>query len=103
MNKIVVNRCFGGYYSLSKEAVQWLLENGNEGTKNEVAKYEDGAFSCNRHNQDLVRCVETLGERANGECAKLEIKHIEGNQYRITEYDGYESVETPESIEWTTI
>lgn len=102
MNKIVVNRCFGGY-SLSKEAVQWLLENGNEDTKNEVAKYEDVAFSCNRHNQDLVKCVEILGERANGECAELEIEHIEGNQYRITEYDGYESVETPESIKWTTI
>ena len=102
MNKIVFNNCFGGF-GLSEEAVTWLLENGNEETKDAVAKYGDMAFSHNRHNQDLVRCVETLGERAGGECAKLGIEHIKGNQYRITEYDGYESVETPESIHWTTI
>jgi hypothetical protein len=102
MNKIVVNRCFGGY-SLSEEAERWLLENGNEDTKIAVAKLGYIAFNCNRHNQDLVKCVEALGEAASGEDAKLEIRHIEGNQYRIIEYDGYESVETPESIQWTTI
>lgn len=102
MNKIVINTCGGGY-SLSDEAVRWLLENGSEETKNSIAKYGDAAFSHNRHNQDLVKCVETLGKRASGECAKLEIRHIEGNQYRIIEYDGYESVETPESIHWITI
>lgn len=84
-------------------AMRWLLENGNEDTKIAVARYEEVAFSRDRHNQDLVKCVETLGEAAGGDDAKLEIRHIEGNQYRIIEYDGYESVETPESIHWITI
>ena len=53
-----------------------------------------------RHDKDLVAVVEELGEKANGDCADLEVIEINSNLYRIDEYDGAESVETPEDIDW---
>ncbi len=53
-----------------------------------------------RHDSALVQVVEELGDRANDRCAKLMIEEIDGRLYRIEEYDGYESVATPEGTEW---
>jgi hypothetical protein len=47
-----------------------------------------------RHDPDLVRVVETLGDRASGDCAKLVVTDIGESKYHIDEYDGYESVIT---------
>ena len=48
-----------------------------------------------RHDPDLVKVVETLGEdRASGDCAKLVVTDIGESKYHIDEYDGYESVIT---------
>ena len=54
-----------------------------------------------RHDPILVQVVEELGERANGPHADLRITEVDG-PYRIDEYDGAESVETPDSYEWIT-
>jgi hypothetical protein len=54
-----------------------------------------------RHDPILVQVVEELGGKANGDCAKLAIAEISG-PYRIDEYDGFESVETPDSYNWIT-
>jgi hypothetical protein len=54
-----------------------------------------------RHDPILVQVVEELGEKANGECAKLAIDEISG-PYRIDEYDGFESVKTPGGYDWIT-
>lgn len=56
-----------------------------------------------RHDPVLVAVVERLGRAASGRCADLKIAEIESNTYRIDEYDGNESVETPSDIEWTVI
>ena len=56
-----------------------------------------------RHDKDLVAVVEELGDKANGYCAKLEVVEINSNLYRITEYDGTESVETPEYTDWIKV
>jgi hypothetical protein len=49
----------------------------------------------------LVQVVEKLGDKANGECAKLYIEDLpKGTLYRITEYDGYESIETKYDMDW---
>lgn len=55
-----------------------------------------------RTDSDLVAVVEELGsEKASGDCAKLAIEELEpGTLYRITEYDGYESIETKFDIDW---
>lgn len=54
-----------------------------------------------RHDPVLVQVVEELGDKANGEYAKLRIEEVSG-PYRITEYDGYETVETPSGCDWIT-
>ena len=54
-----------------------------------------------RHDPVLVQVVEELGDKANGNHAKLAIDEVSG-PYRITEYDGYESVETPAGCDWIT-
>ena len=57
------------------------------------------AIDVDRHDPVLVQVVEELGDKANGQYAKLAIKEVSG-PYRITEYDGYETVETPADCDW---
>lgn len=54
-----------------------------------------------RHDPALVQVVEELGDKANGEYAKLAIEEVYG-PYRIDEYDGFESVKTPGGYDWIT-
>lgn len=54
-----------------------------------------------RHDPVLVQVVEELGDKASGKYAKLRIEEVSG-PYRIDEYDGFESVETPGSYDWIT-
>jgi hypothetical protein len=111
MNKVVYNACFGGF-SISAAAMKWLVENGREEIKaiaeEQLRKYPNETFGYHctdieRHDPDLVRCVETLGSRANGRCANLEVRELNGNRYRIDEYDGSEDVYEPEDEEYITI
>lgn len=53
-----------------------------------------------RHHPLLVQVVEELGEEANASAADLRIEEIEGFPYYIEDYDGKESVLTPE--DWVT-
>ena len=65
-------------------------------------KYEQGTFYCpniKRDDPDLVTVVEKLGKKANGTYANLAITEVEG-KWRIDEYDGKESVKTPDSYQW---
>ena len=84
--KIVINRCFGGF-SLSEEAYKFLgLEWDGYGYK--CTSYDD------RTDPDLIKCVETLGDKANGSCANLKVIEIpDGVDWEITDYDGLEKVE----------
>jgi hypothetical protein len=111
MYKVVYNDCFGGF-SLSVEAVLWLRENGHGEIKTiaQTHKIErvERSYGCHlsgidRHDPDLVRCVETLGERASGALANLKVYKLNGNRYRIDEYDGSEEVYEPEDEEYITI
>ena len=56
-----------------------------------------------RHDPDLVAVVEALGKEVNGTFSDLAIEEIEGDLYNIDEYDGKETVVTPDDIEWTVI
>ena len=82
--KVVINTCFGGY-GLSEAAYKYMgLEWDGYGF----------AFSSDRTNQQLVECVETLGEKANGSFARLRIVEVPDDvSWYIDEYDGNESVE----------
>lgn len=72
------------------------------------AKYHDGAkwfghfHDLSRTDPLLVEAVETLGDAASGDYASLAIREIpDGSRYRIDEYDGNESVMTPDDYEWS--
>jgi hypothetical protein len=91
--KIVVNACYGGF-GLSDEAMQ--LYRTYKGITGDLWVHDIA-----RHDPALVRVVEELGgKRASGSCARLVIEEIAGKLYRITEYDGYEGVETPGLVDW---
>lgn len=95
MNKVVINKCFGGF-SLSKKAKEILLNKGYE--------HNDIEFdNIPRHNKDLVEIVETLKLEASGEYSKLVIETIPENKYYIVEYDGNEEIFYPEMNEWINI
>jgi hypothetical protein len=91
--KVVYNNRYGGF-SLSDEAVAWLNQHGIE-----TDTYSD----LPRHHALLVKCVEELGVRANGDFASLAVKTLIGNKYRISEYDGSESVVEPSEDYWTVV
>lgn len=82
--KIVVNRCYGGY-SLSEQAYEFLgLDWDGYGF----------ALDMERTDPRLVECVETLGDKANGSCAKLEVVEIPDDvNWYISDYDGIETIE----------
>ena len=101
MNKVVINRCYGGF-DLSEAALKFLEKRGYE-----IRRASWGSYLVNeieRHNKDLIECVETLGENvASGSCARLVIEEISGDVYSIEEYDGMDSIKTPETYVWISI
>ena len=128
-HKIVYNSCYGGY-SLSDKAIDWLSEHGSERTKNFIAQkrieakeiedftsasqeriYNVAKFYVmdavrsflKRHDPDLVAVVEALGKEVNGTFSELDIEEIDEDKYFIEEYDGRETVVTPDDICWEVI
>lgn len=96
--KVVYNDCYGGY-SLSNKAVD--LYEKLSGKKLERSNGYVNYYSISRADPYLVQVVETLGKEASDSYAKLAIEEIpKGSLYRITEYDGQESVETRDTCEW---
>jgi hypothetical protein len=108
--KVVYNACYGGF-SLSLEAQKMYLEMSGKEPKFYKGKFswEEHWYSAEpndfydrdieRHDPILVKVVETLGDKANGDCADLCITEVQG-PYRIEEYDGYETVKEPEDLVW---
>lgn len=92
MGKVVINVQFGGF-SLSGEA---------KARFEELAGFEFCRVDTPRHEPILVQVVEEMGDAASGPYTTLLVKEFEGNRYRILEQDGWEDLETPKSIRWTT-
>ena len=89
--KIVINRCVGGF-GLSEKAYEFL----NIPWDGYGYKYSEES---KRTDPELVRCVEELGEEANGSFAKLEVIEIPDDViWMITDYDGIEQVEEARSV-----
>lgn len=100
MGRVVINKCYGGF-GLSALAIDMMEQRGYKVTRYDFGSYLDSDID--RHNEDLIEVVEILGDDANGMCAELTIVEFEGNVYQIDEYDGYESVITPEGQRWIVI
>ena len=111
-NKLVINCRFGGF-GLSDAAIVRLIQLGSQyarmRTLEEVAEWPGGgALYCEhdipRHDKLLVQVVEELGDKASGNSAKLCVVEIDGNEYAVDEYDGQETVDTPDcKREWIRI
>lgn len=93
-NKIVYNNTYGGFI-LSEEAIKWLQNNYNL-SLNEIDNLP-------RHDERLVKCIETLGKKASKKWSRIVIGEIEGNNYYIKEYDGLETIIEPKDIKWIEI
>ena len=89
MTKVVINDCFGGFGSFSKEAIKLYKELGG---KAEV-KEECHIFAIERTDEILIQVIERLGSKANGEYSSYAIEEVpDGFDWSIDEYDGIESL-----------
>ena len=92
ITKVVFNNTWGSFWRLSEEAVRWLKEHEFMG---EIYS-ESGRCIIPRHHPLFVQCVETLGERVNGDgkwgSCGLAIAEVEGTLYYIVDNDGKETV-----------
>jgi len=110
MYKVVYNACFGGY-GISEKAFNWLKSHNHPDIpkalkEKKVSSQIYTLQNCmKRHDPLLVQYVEELGKDANGDFANLRIEEISGDEYRIHDYDGNETVETPGGMSrsWTPI
>lgn len=93
--KVVFNDCYGGFglSNLAKEKLEEWGVNSSTLKDDELP----------RHHPLLVRVVEELESEANGRYASLKVCEIEGRRYRIDEYDGSETVMTPEDTDWIVV
>lgn len=89
MAKVVINTWYGGF-GISNEAREWLLDHG---MSEELVNNE---YDIPRHDKLLVECVETLGQDANSWTAELAVIEIDSDRYRIEDYDGKETIYTPD-------
>lgn len=120
-HKVVYNNDFGGY-ALSDKAINWLSEHGSDRTKKFIAKKRIEANNrtindstkifyvmdavrnfLERHDPDLVAVVEALGKEVNDTFFSLAIEEIEVDMYSIDEYDGKETIITPDDLCWNVI
>lgn len=92
--QVVYNCCYGGF-GISDDAVRWLQDRNVE--------TDNSATGLTRHHPLLVQCVKELGEKSNGQYAALYVHTLNGNKYRIDEYDGSESVVEPNENEWIVV
>ncbi len=85
--KVLINSCYGGF-GYSEEFVEHLI------TKNLVPKTAN-SYNIPRDNQEIIEEAIKFGlEKANGWASKLEVVEIlDGAQYSINEYDGFESID----------
>jgi hypothetical protein len=113
MAKIVYNACYGGF-GLSKAAMERYIQlkalklrwvQHDKIPEWGYWAHEDGKYfheaDIQRNDPVLVQIVEEMGDDANDHFSKLAIRELpDGTEYRIEDYDGYESVHTRDSYGW---
>jgi len=106
VREIVINTDFGGF-GLSDEAVRKYFEYKGWNLVEKESRYDVSFFyrdntdddnyfdehKIKRDDEDLVRVVKELGEKANSKYASLKIVRIpEDVEWEIVEYDGREHI-----------
>ena len=97
-HKVVINNCVGEFGLSHKAIIRYEELSGRE-----LAPWDD-IHDIPRHDPALISVIEELGEDANAENARLEVREIPGNRYHIEGYEGSgrEDVWFPE-IKWIMI
>ena len=97
MTKVVYNNSYGGF-CLSIAIKDFIRAYCEDGCLDSSWIEED--FQClhHRHHPALVAAVESLSDTGD-----LAICEIDSDKYHIDEYDGMETVMTPDDIEWISI
>ena len=91
--EVVINVSYGGF-CLSDKAIQYLADHGLD-----IEDHYPSQNELPRHHPLLVQCVKELDKEAGGQYSDLTIVKVNG-LYRIHEYDGSESIETPKTMNW---
>lgn len=111
MNKVAYNSDYGGF-GLSKKACELAASKGHKGAIEHLKRdfgrsympWDESIGSGFRHDPIVISVIEELGtEEAAADFACLTILEIHGHQYKIDDYDGFESVNTPHNICWVNI
>ena len=102
VTKIVINRAYGRF-DISDEAYSFIAK--KKGWQHACDDYDHSYFitaknanplyadDLSRADPDLVQCLETLGDAANGNHSELKIVEIPSDvNWMICEYDGIEWV-----------
>lgn len=98
---VVFSASYAGY-GLTKEAVEWLANKGNEKAKDALKKgFWNSEFLIKRHDFLLTECVAYLGDAAG--IGRLVIKELKGQKYSILNYNGFEYVVEPGEIKWVEV
>lgn len=96
MQKIVINRCFGGFGLSGRAQRKYLeLEHKPLGDYNQDYDYYDGfePWDIHRDDYNLVKVVEELGEQSWGYGSELKIVEVpDGVEWYVRDYDGVETV-----------
>lgn len=98
MYKVAYNACFGGF-SLSEEASEYLRDKFGI----EINPKFGFIYDLERHDVRLIETIERFGDDASGHCSDIKIETISSPIYRIDDYDGNETVKTPDLIDWSVI
>lgn len=84
MQKIVINKCYGGFNLSTAALVRYRELTGSVGVD---------AWQIARDDAVLVRLVEEMGKKAGGPHSDLKVVEVpEGVNWEIAEYDGIEWV-----------
>ena len=92
--KVLINTQYGGY-SISQLALELIAE------RKQVPTIDQ--YSLPRTDPDAIHVFNQLGSEVfSGRLADVSLREITADKYFIDEYDGMETIVTPDQIKWLT-
>ena len=102
--KIAISDCYGSGLVASRRLVERLKE-----VKGKEVGNSPFLSNIARHDPDLIKCIEELGERSNSSdphiFSHIIIKEVElpSGRYYIDNRDGKEEIIIPEEVNWIQV
>ena len=102
--KVVYNSDYGGYFVPGDVVVDLFPEAaGLDPFTHEYQLFGDAADDMPRHDARLVAAVEAYIAKVGEDDTSLAVADVSGDRYWIEDYDGKETVRTPETIPWVKV